>query len=126
MIEERSLGETKRATHLPFAQPDITQAEIDEVLQVLRSGWLTTGPKAKQFEQAFAQRVGTRHAVAVNSATAALHLALEAIGIGSDDEVIVPAYTFTATAEVVRYFGGAALPVVVADGSGEVRDVVHT
>jgi dTDP-4-amino-4,6-dideoxygalactose transaminase len=111
MIEERNRQAPRRATPLPFALPDISQSEIDGVLGVLRSGWLTTGPKAKEFEDAFAKYTGVRHAVALNSGTAALHLALEAIGICPNDEVIVPAYTFTATAEVIRYFG--ARPVLV-------------
>ncbi|MEZ4441052.1 MAG: DegT/DnrJ/EryC1/StrS family aminotransferase [Polyangiaceae bacterium] len=96
---------------LPFARPDLTVREIDEVVDTLRSGWLTTGPKTRKFEQAFADRVGAPHAVAVNSCTAALHLALEAVGLTSQDEVIVPGMTFAATAEVVRYFG--AKPVIV-------------
>lgn len=100
-----------RQTFLPFALPHITQAEIDEVVDTLRSGWLTTGPKTKRFECEFAQRVGAPYALAVNSATAAMHLALEAIGLQADDEVIVPVYTFTATAEVVVYF--RARPVFV-------------
>lgn len=99
------------AAGVPFARPDITEHEIDAVLDVLRSGWLTTGPVAKRFEKEFASRVGTPYALALSSGTAALHLALEAIGIGPDDEVIVPTYTFTATAEVVRYLG--ARPVLV-------------
>jgi dTDP-4-amino-4,6-dideoxygalactose transaminase len=90
-----------RNTYLPFALPHITEAEIDEVRDTLRSGWLSTGPKTKRFEQEFAQAVGASYAVAVNSATAALHLALDAIGIGADDEVIVPVYTFTSTAAVI-------------------------
>src|SRR5437588_8353194 len=92
-----------RTTFLPFALPHITQAEIDEVVDTLRSGWLTTGPKTKRFEREFAERIGTPYALAVNSATAAMHLALDAIGLQPDDEVIVPVYTFTATAEVVIY-----------------------
>jgi perosamine synthetase len=96
---------------VPFFVPDISEAEIDSVVETLRSGWLTTGPKVKQFEDEFAKYVGARHAVAVNSATAALHLALEAVGISRDDEVIVPTMTFAATAEVVVYFG--ARPVLV-------------
>ena len=92
-----------RTTFLPFAVPHITQAEIDEVVDTLRSGWLTTGPKTKRFEREFAAYIGTPHALAVNSATAAMHLALDAIGIQPDDEVLVPVYTFTATAEVVVY-----------------------
>ncbi|MBA2677122.1 MAG: DegT/DnrJ/EryC1/StrS family aminotransferase [Ktedonobacteraceae bacterium] len=101
----------RRAAFLPFALPHITQAEIDEVVDTLRSGWLTTGPKTKRFEREFAERVGAPHALAVNSATAAMHLALDAIGLQPGDEVIVPVYTFTATAEVVVYF--RARPVFV-------------
>src|SRR6266516_6413513 len=100
-----------RSAFLPFALPHITQAEIDEVVDTLRSGWLTTGPKTKRFEREFAARVGTPYALAVNSATAAMHLALDAIGLQPGDEVIVPVYTFTATAEVVVYF--RARPVLV-------------
>ena len=77
---------------------------LQEVVDVLRSGWLTTGPKAKEFEQEFAAMVGAQHAVAVNSCTAALHLALEAAGLREGDEVLVPTMTFAATAEVVTYF----------------------
>jgi dTDP-4-amino-4,6-dideoxygalactose transaminase len=92
-----------RTTFLPFALPHITQAEIDEVVETLRSGWLTTGPRTKRFEREFATYVGAPYALAVNSATAAMHLALDAIGIRPGDEVIVPVYTFTATAEVILY-----------------------
>jgi dTDP-4-amino-4,6-dideoxygalactose transaminase len=100
-----------RQTFLPFAAPDITQAELDAVREVLEAGWVTTGPRTKKFEAEFASAVGAKHAIAVNSCTAALHLALEAIRVRPEDEVIVPAYTFAATAEVVRYFG--AKPVIV-------------
>ena len=96
---------------LPFAMPDISEAEIDSVVETLRSGWLTTGPKVQGFEADFAKYVGCQHAVAVNSATAALHLALAAIGIQEGDEVLVPTMTFAATAEVVLYF--KARPVLV-------------
>ena len=89
---------------VPFARPDITDVEIDAAVRVLRSGWLTTGPEVQRFERAFAERIGAKHAVALNSGTAALHLALEAIGVGPQDEVIVPTWTFTASAEVVRYW----------------------
>lgn len=102
---------TARASFLPFALPHITQAEIDEVVDTLRSGWLTTGPKTKRFESEFARFVTAPHAIAVNSATAAMHLALDALGIREGDEVIVPVYTFTATAEVVVHC--RALPVFV-------------
>src|SRR6266568_4044095 len=100
-----------RSAFLPFALPHITQAEIDEVVDTLRSGWLTTGPKTKRFEREFAQRVGAPYALALNSGTAAMHLALDAIGLQSGDEVIVPVYTFTATAEVAVYY--RARPVFV-------------
>ena len=100
-----------RSEFLPFAVPHITQAEIDEVVDTLRSGWLTTGPKTKRFEREFARKVDAPYAVAVNSATAAMHLALDAIGLQPGDEVIVPVYTFTASAEVVVYF--RARPVLV-------------
>ena len=100
-----------RADFLPFHLPVIEQEEIDAVVDTLRSGWLTTGPKAKQFEEAFAAFVGARHAVAVNSATAALHLSLDAVGVGPGDDVLVPTMTFAATGEVVTYLG--ARPVLV-------------
>jgi len=92
---------------LPFALPEIGEDEINEVVDTLRSGWVTTGPKAKRFEQAFAEYLGEPQieCIAVNSATAGLHLALEALGIGPGDEVITTTHTFTATAEVVRYLG---------------------
>ena len=96
---------------IPFHKPAIGEDEIRSVVETLRSGWLTTGPKVKTFEAEFASYIGSSHAVAVNSATAALHLALEAVGIKSGDEVIVPTMTFTATAEVVLYLG--ARPVLV-------------
>lgn len=96
---------------LPFHVPELDEDEIDSVVSVLRSGWLTTGPKVKQFEQEFAAVTGVRHAIAVNSCTAALHLALDAVGIREGDEVIVPTMTFAATAEVVAYF--KAKPVLV-------------
>ena len=96
---------------LPFARPSITDLEKRAALEVLSSGWLTTGPRAKEFEAAFAEKVGVRHAVALNSATAALHLALDALGVGPGDDVVLPTWTFAATAEVVLYRG--ATPVLV-------------
>ena len=97
---------------LPFALPDIGDEEIDAVVETLRSGWVTTGPKSQQFEAEFTNYLGGNlECIAVNSATAGLHLALESLGIGSGDEVILPTLTFTATAEVVRYLG--ADPVLV-------------
>lgn len=94
---------------LPFARPDIGEEEIAEVADSLRSGWLTAGPKTKQFEEAFASFVGVPFALAVNSGTAALHLALEAIGLREEEYIITTPFTFTATAEVVRYFGAHPL-----------------
>lgn len=96
---------------LPFALPFIEQEEIDAVIEVLKSGWITTGPKTKQFEADFAQQIGCKHAIAVNSCTAALHLALEAINIGEQDAVVTTPMTFAATAEVIAYF--KAQPVFV-------------
>ena len=92
---------------LPFALPEIGEEEIAEVVDTLRSGWVTTGAKAKRFEADFGTFLGdaSLHCMAVNSATAGLHLALEALGIGPGDEVITTTHTFTATAEVVRYLG---------------------
>ena len=98
---------------LPFALPEIGEEEIAEVVDALRSGWVTTGPKTRRFEADFAAWLATPegddaqalHCIAVNSATAGLHLALEALGIGPGDEVITTTHTFTATAEVVRYLG---------------------
>ena len=105
------LGNPVNREFLPFHKPDIGKREIEAVLEVLRSGWLTTGPKVKQFEADFASYIGCEHAVAVNSGTAALHLALDAVGIQEGDEVLVPTMTFTATAEVVCYL--KAKPVLV-------------
>jgi dTDP-4-amino-4,6-dideoxygalactose transaminase len=96
---------------IPFHRPTIGPAERAAVLEVLDSGWLTTGPRTAAFESAFATYVGATHAVAVNSATAALHLALEGLGVGADDEVIVPTYTFAASGEVALYL--RARPVLV-------------
>lgn len=91
---------------LPFALPDIGEAEIAEVVDSLRSGWITTGPKVKRFEEDFASFIGDGvQAISCNSATAGLHLALEGLGIGPGDQVLTTPYTFTATAEVIRYLG---------------------
>lgn len=98
-------------TPVPFFRPDILEDEIQEVVATLRSGWLTTGPRVKRFEEEFAAAVGAPHAIAVNSATAALHLAVEALGLKAGEAVLVPAMTFAATAEIVRYLG--AYPVLV-------------
>ena len=97
---------------IPFARPDIGEEEITAVAHAMRSGWVTTGPETRAFEQEFGDYLGGGvHTIAVNSATAGLHLALEAMGIGPGDEVIAPTLTFTATTEVIRYLG--ADPVLV-------------
>jgi perosamine synthetase len=100
-----------RANFLPFALPDTDGDELAEIQEALESGWITTGPKTRRFEAAFTATVGARHAIAVNSCTAAMHLALDALGLQRGDEVITTPYTFAATAEVVRYFD--ARPVLV-------------
>ena len=96
---------------VPFFRPELDAAEIDEVIATLRSGWLTSGPRTQRFEESFARAVGARRAVALNSCTAALHLATEALGLESGQAVLVPTMTFAASAEVVRYPG--AIPVLV-------------
>jgi dTDP-4-amino-4,6-dideoxygalactose transaminase len=100
-----------RDAFLPYAHPDIGPEEIAEVVDSLRSGWVTTGPKVKSFEEEFAAYTGARHAIAVSSCTAALHLVLAALGVGPGDEVIVPTLTFCSTANVVVHLG--ARPVLV-------------
>jgi perosamine synthetase len=96
---------------VPFFRPDLGEAEVQEVVSTLRSGWLTTGPRVRRFEQEFAAAVGAAQAVAVNSGTAALHVAIEALGLKAGEAVLVPAMTFASTAAVVRYLGGT--PILV-------------
>ncbi len=102
---------TQPALEVPFFRPSITESEIEEVVECLRSGWLTTGPKVRRFEDDFAKRVGAKFAVGLNSCTAALHLAVEALGLCPNQAVLVPTMTFAATAEIVRYQG--AVPILV-------------
>jgi len=104
------MSTTRLAEFLPFHRPYMGEEEISEVVDTLRSGWLTMGPKTARFEEKFAHAVGAEHAVAVSSCTAALHLILEAMGIGAGDEVITSPYTFTATAAAILYTG--ATPVL--------------
>lgn len=104
---------------VPFFRAEIGDEEIANVIETLKSGWLTSGPKCKQFETEFAEMVGAKFAVAVNSATAGLHLALEAIGVGPGDEVLVPTMTFAATAEVVIHLG--ATPILVDCQPGDLN-----
>ena len=110
-----------RAEFLPFHRPSIDADDVAGVVKTLESGWLTTGPVTKRFEEKFARAVGARHAIAVSSGTAALHLALRVLGVQPGDDVIVPTYTFTATAEVVTYLGARPVLVDVDPESGNVR-----
>ena len=107
----KSIDAQQSPIQVPFFRPSITEAEIEEVVSCLRSGWLTTGPRTKRFESEFSRQVGGKHAVAVNSCTAALHLAVEALGLGPGQAVLVPTMTFASTAEVVRYQN--AVPLLV-------------
>lgn len=97
--------------NIPFSPPDVGEAEINEVAEALRSGWITTGPRTKEFERRIAEYCGTDKAVCLNSATACMELALRVIGVGPGDEVIVPAYTYTATAAVVDHVGAKIVMV---------------
>src|SRR6266540_3634133 len=101
----------KPGVQVPFFRPSLAEAEIDAVVACVRSGWLTTGPRTKQFEAAFAESVGAKHAIALSSGTAALHLAVEALRLRPGQAVLVPTMTFAATAEVIRYQG--ATPILV-------------
>jgi perosamine synthetase len=96
---------------VPFVRPNLEEEEFSEVLDTLRSGWLTSGPKVKRFEAEFASAVHAKHAVALNSCTAALHLAVEALKLNAGTGVLVPTMTFAATAEIIRYAGG--IPILV-------------
>ncbi len=104
-------GAPRKEEAIPFHRASIGEEEVEAVSEVVRSGWLTLGPKTFEFERRFQEYIGARHAIAVSSGTAALHLALAAIGLDAGDEVLVPTTTFTATAEVVTYF--KARPVLV-------------
>ncbi len=115
MTPHFALASVARKTFLPYALPSIGEAEIAEVVDSLRSGWITMGPKVKRFEAAFAEYVGAPHAVAMNSCTAGLQIALHALGIGPGDEVIVPTITFCATANVVVLLGATPVLVDVGD-----------
>lgn len=111
MVDPSLLKRPPRDEFLVFGKPEILQSEIDEVVATLKSGWIGTGPRVARFEQDFAAYVGASHALAVNSCTAALHLALLALGIGKGDEVITSPMTFAATANIIFYVG--ATPILV-------------
>lgn len=110
----QTVQKVAREQFLPYALPSIGEEEIAEVVDSLRSGWVTTGPKVKRFEKDFADYIGAKHAITVNSCTAGLHIALTSLGVGPGDEVIVPTMTFCSTANVVVHLG--ARPVLVDVG----------
>lgn len=95
----------KELKKIPFSPPDISEDEINEVADALRSGWITTGPRTKEFERQIASYIGVSNAVCLNSATAAMEMVLRLIGVGPEDEIIIPAYTYTATASVALHVG---------------------
>src|SRR5689334_9711770 len=101
-----------RPTFLPFSPPSITEEEIEAVVDTLRSNWITTGPKTQRFEQVFAEFIGAQKALALNSCTGGLHVALAALNIGPGDEVITTPMTFCASANVIEHVGAT---VVLAD-----------
>jgi len=105
--------------NIPFSPPDLTDAEIYEVIQTLKSGWITTGPKTKLFEEKIAQYIGVKKAVCLNSATAAMEMTLHILGIGPGDEVITSAYTYTASASVIHHVGAKIVLIDVAPNSFE-------
>jgi len=114
-----------RGSYIPFHVPDIGEEEIKEVVDTLRSGWVTTGPRTAQFESDFRDYLGCRHALAVNSGTAGLHLALAACGIGPGDEVITTPLTFCATATVILHVGATpVLADVGADGNIDPASII--
>lgn len=102
--------------NISFSPPDISELEINEVVEALKSGWITTGPRTKQFEKMIADYCGTAKAVAVSSCTAGLELVLRYLGVGPGDEVIVPAYTYTATASIVHHVGATIVMCDVEEG----------
>jgi len=104
---------------IPFSPPDITEAEINEVISALRSGWITTGKRTKELEARVAEYVGAKKAVCLNSATACMELTLRVLGIGPGDEVITSAYTYTASASVIHHVGAKIVLVDTAPGSYE-------
>ena len=105
--------------NIPFSPPDISEAEINEVVSALRSGWITTGPRTKELERLTAEFVGTERAVCLNSQTACSEMTLHLLGVGPEDEVIVPAYTYSATASVVAHVGATIVMIDCQENSLE-------
>lgn len=108
-----------KLTNIPFSPPDISDAEIEEVIKAMRSGWITTGPRTKEFEKKIAEYVGVNKAVCLNSATAAMELTLRILGVGNGDEVITSAYTYTASASIIDHVGAKIVLVDTAPDSFE-------
>ncbi|WP_338449643.1 DegT/DnrJ/EryC1/StrS family aminotransferase [Niallia oryzisoli] len=108
-----------KVRNIPFSPPDITDAEIEEVIKAMKSGWITTGPRTKEFEKRIAEYVGTNKAVCLNSATAAMELTLRILGVGPGDEVITSAYTYTATASIIDHVGAKIVLIDTATDSFE-------
>ena len=109
----------KEIRNIPFSPPDITEAEIQEVCEVLRSGWITTGPKTKELEKRLAEFCNTNKAICLNSATSAEELNLRILGIKEGDEVICPAYTYTASASVIDHVGAKIVMIDCQENSFE-------
>lgn len=105
--------------NIPFSPPDITDAEIEEVVKAMKSGWITTGPRTKEFERKIAEYIGVNKAVCLNSATAAMEMTLRILGVGPGDEVITSAYTYTASASVIDHVGAKIVLVDTAPDSFE-------
>lgn len=116
MQSEENILEMSKRRNIPFSPPDITEAEIDAVTKVMRSGWITTGHETKKFEKEIAQYIGVSKAVCLNSATSSLEMTLRILGVGPGDEVITTAYTYTATAAVIHHVGAK---IVLVDTSVE-------
>ena len=114
-----SLSLAIKRREIPFSPPDITEREIEAVVEVLKSGWITTGPQTKLFEKKIAEYVGVPRAVCLNSATAAMELTLRFLGVGPGDEVITSAYTYTASASVIHHVGAKIVLVDTAADSYE-------
>ncbi|WP_214793194.1 MULTISPECIES: DegT/DnrJ/EryC1/StrS family aminotransferase [unclassified Exiguobacterium] len=111
--------DTNLVKNIPFSPPDVSDAEIDEVIKAIKSGWITTGPRTKELEKNIAEFVGVNKAVCLNSATAAMELTLRILGVGPGDEVITSAYTYTASASVIEHVGAKIVLVDTAPGSYE-------
>ncbi len=117
------MGKDLKRRNIPFSPPDMTEAEAEEVEQAILSGWITTGPRTKKLENLISEYVGIEKAVCLNSATAAMEMVLRILGVGPGDEVIMPAYTYTASASVVEHVGATIVMVdICSEGSEDTQD----